>query len=220
VYLTADEIAREALHQFDVGRRPLSMRQLAAALGVGAPALYHYFPTESHVIRAALQLVFEEAIVEALEIVGDPLAGPVDPEVLLTGVALAVYRAFDRHYRIAPHMAMAPEATSRLAGVLTILGSAMEQLGASGPSAAASLSAYGNYVYGSVVIGATRRIDDERFQHAAGEPFSTTSVRPADAPPIGEDTAEAVDRLLARGVEEEAFLTGLRVVIAGIRAAP
>ena len=221
--LSAGEIARAALGQFDTSTNALSMRSLAAALGVSPASIYHYFPTEEAVIRAAMALVFEEAIAEFLEAV--PLTVdllPGDPHVLLEGSALAMRRAFLRHFRIAIYIAMDPQPSSQLAGVIAIFGAAFEQLGLTGERAGEALFAFGHFVYGSILISASTRMADQRFNARRGG-FSVVDIVPGDAPRVSKETVaslqEVMDSSFAGTDEEERlFLTSIRALVSGLVA--
>ena len=64
-HLTPPEIAAEALRQCEENRSEPSIRSLASALRVAPTAIYHHFPSRALIVRAALELVWAEAMDEA-----------------------------------------------------------------------------------------------------------------------------------------------------------
>jgi AcrR family transcriptional regulator len=222
-YLTPEEITREALRQFDEGDRPLSMRNLAKAMGVAPSSIYHYFASEDAIIRSAVALVYEEAIADFFALHHDQF--PEDPVDFLVSSARCLRRAFTAHFRIAPYLAMAPEGTDRFGGIMAVLGSSFERMGFHGKTAGRALYAFGNYVYGSILVSASIRIADERLEPPP-VPYGTLAThRPEGLPRATADTEEALDQIVAtpgrrEDEEEEAlFEDGLRMLIAGMEAA-
>jgi AcrR family transcriptional regulator len=160
-YLTEREIAQEALRQFDEGTRQPSIRQLAAALGVSPTAIYHHFPGRAAIVRAAVDLVFEEAERIFMEALPDPFAEGIGPVEILIHSGLATRRAFDRHFRIAPFMAATPEPSPWLSRTLALMALVFEGLGLEGQDAARAFHTHCSFVFGAVIVAATRRIADE-----------------------------------------------------------
>jgi len=125
-HLTPEEIAAEALRQFDADQDP-SIRSLAAELGVAPTAIYHHFPSRSAIVDAAIGIVWRQASKEGFRLLeaGDP----EDPTELLVVAALATRRAFGSHHQIAPYIAATPGASEQLAANLGLLAGAFEALG-------------------------------------------------------------------------------------------
>lgn len=218
-YLTREEIARETLHQFEVSPRPFSMRGLARALGVSAPTIYHYFPTEAQVIRAAVRLVFAEAVNDYKARVGDPVTAPLDGEDLLVQSAVSFRRAALRHFRIVRHLAVSPEAPSNLSGMMAIYGAAFEQLGIDAARVGEAAFAYSCYVYGSVFVSASRLESDELLSESLTR-ISPADTLQADAQEWAAETKFAVDEVLSVTPaldDEDLFVKGLSMLIAGMR---
>jgi AcrR family transcriptional regulator len=152
-HLTPEEIAAEALRQFDEGREP-SIRGLASALGVAPSAIYHHYDSRAAIVDAVLATVWEEAGEEGLRLVaGEAAPGPVE---ILVAAALATRRAFGRHHQLAPYLAATQEANERLAANLGLLASAFEGLGLHGGEAGEAFHAYGSYAIGSTLVRAAR----------------------------------------------------------------
>lgn len=148
-HLSRDEIAAEALRQFDHDQEP-SIRGLASALAVAPSAIYHHFVSRGAIVDAALALVWQEAGEEGLRLVEGKLDDPTD---LLVAAALATRRAFGHHHQIAPFVITTPEANQRLSAEIA---AALAGLGLSGAEADRAFHAYGSFVVGSTLILASR----------------------------------------------------------------
>ena len=70
-HLERAEIAAETLRFFDAGDDP-SIRQLASALQVTPSAIYHHFASRAEIVQAAVDIVWQEILVDLLARVGDP----------------------------------------------------------------------------------------------------------------------------------------------------
>lgn len=204
-HLTPEEIAAEALRQFDADQDP-SIRSLAAALGVAPTAIYHHFASRSAIVDAAIGLVWREASKEGFRLLeaGDP----EDPTEILVVAALATRRAFGNHHQVAPYIASTPGASEQLAANLGLLAGAFEALGLSGEEAGRAFHTYGSFAVGSTLVLAARlnRGDegDEKQAPAAAE---------------GGDTRAALEAMIDLSYsdpeqDEELFVDGLRRLIA------
>jgi AcrR family transcriptional regulator len=215
-HLTPEEIAARALRDYDEGRTP-SIRGLASELGVAPTAIYYHFPSRAAIVDAAVGLVWQEALMEGLELIPDPSAA--DPLDFLVAAAIATRRAFARHYRIAAQLAASQQSNEMLADNLTLVATAFEQLGLDEDEVGAAFHAYGSYTIGSILFLAALRV--ARDDAEGGAAVS------AQAPAVGEGTAEEssfdrtrreIDAML--GIlfadperDEELFARGLRRLI-------
>lgn len=202
--LARDEIATVALKQFDAGADP-SMRQLAAALSVAPSAIYHHFPSRAAIVQAAVELVWQEATVEFLQLVVDPAAD--DPVDVLVAAGIATRRAFGAHYRIAPFLAATPETSDFQSDLLALLANLFERLGLTGDAAGEAFHAYASYTIGAIVFAATRRLANEQLE------LTPTARRAADrSRPSTRSALEAMmDVSVADPAHDEAvFANGLR----------
>jgi TetR/AcrR family tetracycline transcriptional repressor len=185
-HLLPEEIAVEALRQFDAGTADPSIRQLAAALGVTPSAIYHHFPSRAAIIEAAVELVWGEVVIAMLELEPNPLeADPVD---VLIASGLATRRAFGRHHRIAPYMAATPRSNQLRANTLALLANAFERMGLTPERAAEAFHAYAAFTVGTTLFAATRRVANERLD-------ATAAVDPAGAGPFRSTPSEGLARL-------------------------
>ena len=203
-HLTPEEIAAEALGQFDRGQDP-SIRSLASALGVAPTAIYHHFSSRSAIVDAALGLVWTEASGEGHRLVE---AGEVtDPTEVLVAAALATRRAFGHHHQIAPFIASTPAANDQLGANLDLLAAAFESLGLSGEEAGRAFHAYGSFAIGSTLVLAARlNVGD------AGTAAATEDRRQGDTHGALEGM---VDLSYSDPEQDEAlFVDGLRRLIA------
>ncbi len=221
-HLTKEEVAQEALALFDAPDVAFSMRALAARLRVSPGALYNYFDSQGALIQAAVSLVWEEAIVDFLSLVPDPVAEPGDPVEFLIRAAICARRAFSRHYGIAPNLALpTPEGDGRLAGSLAIFGSLLESAGLEGEDVGEAFYAYTTYTLGAILYRSHRRQASARFGIDPDvSSFSSSAVRPDDAPAATSGTLEELDRTIAlteadEEAEEHLFALGLRRLLEG-----
>lgn len=221
-HLTKEEVAREALALFDADDVAFSMRALATRLHVSPGALYNYFDSQGELTQAAVSLVWEESIADFLTLVADPVGEPGDPVEFLIRAAMCARRAFGRHHRIAPNLALPPpQGDTRLAGSLAIFSSLLESAGLRGGDVGEAFYAYTTYTLGAILYRSHRRLGTERLGvdpdvHA----FSSTAARPDDAPAAAPETLEGVDRAIAmtdsdEGAEERMFALGLRRLLEG-----
>ena len=225
-HLTADEIAREVLRQYDEGPGEPSIRSIAAELKVTPNAIYHYFPSRADLTRAAINLVWEEVIAEMFERLADPVRDQGDPLEFFVICAIVTRRTFGRHPTVATHLSMVPTSDTRLAGAMAIIGSAFEQLGVSGDEAGLAFYAYLTFLVGSILIEASREIETRLIAESGTRPerFSSAGDRPDDAPAIAAETIGALDGVIGiqaedRAADEALFVAGLRRLLEGYRPA-
>jgi AcrR family transcriptional regulator len=169
-HLTSAEIAAAALRCFDEGSSPPSIRQLAAVLGTSSSAIYYHVSSRAEIVQAVVDLVWEEATAEFLELLdGRPGA---DPRDTMVKAGLATRRAFARHYRVAPFMAATPDMTRVASDTVDLMGDLMGRLGLTPEEAASAFHSYASFTIGSVVFSAMRRITNEEFDasRTPGEP--------------------------------------------------
>ena len=224
-YLTSEEIAREALRQFDEGAQRPSLRQLASALGVSPTAIYHHFATQAQIVEAAVDLVFAEATDELFVLLPNPFDENIDPAEVLIMSGLATRRAFMRHYRIAPVLAAAPLATEWLSTTLGFMAVIFERLGLRSEDAAAAFHTYASYVLGAVIFAATRNLANEELHASpAGDMAAAASFTTADLTPAEEytQTRLALDYVMGVSVsdpqhDEDLFALALRRLVNSFR---
>ena len=160
-HLTPEEIAAEALRQFDGDGGEPSIRSLAAALHVAPSAIYHHFPSREAIFQAAVELVWGEATVELLRLVPEPLTA--DPEKVLVATGIATRRAWLAHYYLAPYMAASPEPTEFMKNALALMANLFERLGLEGEEAVTAFHSYSAFMIGAVLFTATRAAANERL---------------------------------------------------------
>jgi AcrR family transcriptional regulator len=216
------DIAVEALRQFDEHPEPPSMRKLAAALGASPSAIYHHFPSQAALVRAVVDLVWEEAMAEVFAMVGDPLRD--DPADVLVAVGIGTRRAFCRHYRVAPYMAASPESDELRATMLAFLAGLFERLDLAGDDAALPFHAFASYTVGTTLFAATRHLANEQVGAPALEPESRfRSDHDAEGASLSsERTRRALDSMMDLSVvdpaeDEAVFAGGLRRLIESFR---
>ncbi len=216
-HLLPEEIAAEALRQFDAGSEAPSIRQLATALGVAPSAIYHHFPSRAAIVRAAVEIVWDECAQELLAMTPDPFTD--DPAEVLVAVGIATRRAFGRHYRIAPWMAATPQGNPREVATLRLMTNLFERMGLHGEDAAAAFHAYASFTFGAVLFAANRRITNERLAAESRDGDADKAAYPVDTEPDG-GTLPALQRMVQisttdPGRDEELFALTLRRLVEG-----
>jgi AcrR family transcriptional regulator len=220
-HLSQEEIVETALVLLDEGDGEFSMRALAARLKVSPAALYHHFERQNDLVAAVVARVWDEAVTEFLAAVSEPFSGNADPlEVLVVG-AICARRAFGRHPRVAPYIALPPRGgEARLAGALAVFGFMMERLGIEGHLAGDAMYAYSNYVIGSLLFSAQRQLVIEQLDvRPAPQGYSSSASRPEDAPVPSAETIAAIDQVVATEgseAEEAMFVSGLHALLRGL----
>lgn len=219
-HLVPEEIAAEALRQFDEGSDAPSMRGLAEALGVAPSAIYHHYPSREEIVSAAVDLVWNEVVEDFGKDFPDPFTA--DPIEALVASGVATRRAFGRHYRLAPFMAQIPQETPMQTLTLTMLGSGFERMGLSGTQISAAFHAYSSFTVGSALFAADRRLRAERDDSA--ERYRSLEV-PALVHLIRPDTMAALDDMVDLSSvdperDEQLFARGLRRLMESFLTAP
>lgn len=220
--LTPEEIAIEALRQYDAGGEEPSIRRLAKALNVTPSAIYHHYPSHARIVQAAVELVWVEATGDLLELLPDPFAA--DPAELVLHGGIATRRAFGRHPRLARHIADAWRPSDALTAVLGVLASAFERMGLSDERAAEAFHAYGTFTIGSVLFAAARTNAQVLAPDEQSLPY-----RPAYDAELrqhsDESTRRAIDGIMDLAAldpdrDEQLFISGLRHLIGSFSAVP
>lgn len=226
--LSAPEIAAELLRLFDESGGEPSIRALATSLHVSPRAIYHYYETREQLVRAALDLVWEEVVADIVQTIADPIQDLGDPLDFFVLAGVATRRAFRRHRRLAMNLGMPSDPSERLSGGLAIIGSAFEQLGLTGEQAGLAMYTYLTYVLGSIMLDASRwsiqRADDERAATLL-DGGAARALVPEDAPPVSDETFRAIDQIVSGGgrdadEDEAMFADGLRNLLRGFLVDP
>lgn len=218
-HLTREEIAAEALRQFDEGSEP-SIRSLAAALKVGPTAIYHHFPSRAAIVRTAADVVWNEIPAETFALIGNPFEA--DPVEALVAGGIATRRAFARHHRIAPHLVEVPQPNAMRAASLGVIGNAMERLGLHREQASEAMHLYGTFVVGSALFMATRLTSNAELGDTPDNPLTKrfhTEHPPAVVALSSAETLSALDDVMDMSIwdperDDALFEQGLRTIIA------
>jgi AcrR family transcriptional regulator len=193
-HLTREEIAAEALRQFDAGATAPSIRQLATALDVAPSAIYHHFRSRAAIYQAAVDLVWGEATADVLDLVPDPWAA--DPRETLIAAGIASRRAFMRHYRIAPYASATPAGEGMMANVIALVASLLERIGLSGEQAAGAFHTYATFTFGTIIFAATRQIAHDELGGGAGDGRFSSAPGEREASFSQERTRVAIDGVI------------------------
>lgn len=213
--LTADEIATEALKQFDGDGPEPSIRLLARALDVTPSAIYHHYPSHARIVQAAIDLVWQEAAADVVTSIPDPFTA--DPREVLFTAGLFTRRAFWRHPRAAQHIAADWNPSEAVTAVLGLMAHLFEQLGLTGARFEEAFHGYSSFVLGNVVLGAARNTAWARRPQDQSSPYhpSYDAEAIARSSEDGRDRINAIMSLSAVDPErdEQLYARGLRRVI-------
>ena len=232
-HLTREEIAAEALRQFDeLGKEP-SIRGLAAELHVAPTAIYHHFPSQAAIYQAVVELVWTEATVNLLEMVPRPLeADPID---VLVASGVATRRAWVHHFLVARYMTATPEANDFMSNSLGLMANVFERLGLEGEEAATAFHSFAVYAIGATLFAAARKETNAKFEsktvperdeprahrpyHPRGKAHTRTALSIAEVPDLSVVDPERDEELFERGLRKlvEGFVVGRRPRITGSR---
>jgi TetR/AcrR family tetracycline transcriptional repressor len=203
--LDRERVVRAAIELLDrVGLDGLTLRTLAAELGVRAPALYWHFKNKDELLQQMAEMIATE---------DGPIARPAEDEPWyewLAEQARALRRTLNRHRDGAMLIASTRPAPSQFAGIELQL-EVLEAAGI-GPADAMRVSiVLGNFVSGFTLDEQVERMRD-------------------DGVPIEEDWAEAMTalaeyprvlealRVIGDPQSDKAFEDGLALIIDGVRA--
>lgn len=219
-HLTADEIAREARRQFDDAGGEPSIRSLAEALAVTPRAIYHYYANRNDIVEAVMALVWSDVFAEMAQDLDDPIHDRGDPVELFVLGARCARTVFLRHPALTSHLGMSARPSSFASGAIAVMGAALEDAGVSGEQAGRAVYTYTTYVFGSIMLEASRRRHlPEAPADAIGAPDSPGSTiraqLPDDAPTITDSTIEAIDEVVSRDrtddeLNEQQFVDAVR----------
>lgn len=216
--LTREEIAQEALRQFDAGPTEPSIRSLAARLRVVPAAIYYHYPSRAAVVQAVVERVWRQAWHELQRLLSE-LSAP-DPVEVLVSIGLATRRAWLSHYRVARYMAATPDVNPVTAGSVELMGQVLKGLGLEGEDAARAFHSFASFMIGAVLLAAERKAADEQLRLAASGTLRRSRTRrtPTIAPRSPEPAALTIDRIADLSttdpdLDEILFAEGLRRLI-------
>lgn len=219
-----EEIAAEALRQFDESEAEPNIESLAAALGLQPAGIERHFASRAEIIRAAVAEVWKETVVGLLQLAPKPLED--EPHRVLVAMGIASRRAWLAHYRLAPYLAASPEVDDFTRNSIGIMANLLEQLGLEGEQAAAAFHSYTSFMIGSVLFAAARASANEQF---TGNPHGDPDMRfrtehsPAVTQRSSEGTREAIDKMMELSAvdparDEELYARGLQRLVESLTA--
>ncbi len=216
-HLERDEIAAEALRQFDEGGDP-SIRQLASELKVTPSAIYHHFSSRAEIVQSAVEMVWMEVLIETTKEVGDPMEA--DPLEVLTTVGLLTRRNFLKHFKITPYMTGIPRTDELSAGGIALFANAFERLGVSGEEAGDAFHYFANYCFGNALFAASRLTATQELgsEHPSHEELEELRRTAGVADTSQEETRAAIDAILDLSEidperDEALFVSGLQQIL-------
>ncbi len=214
--LTREEIADEALRQFDEGPGEPSIRSLAARLRVAPGAIYYHFPSRAAVVQAVVERVWSQATSELLRLLPEPFTS--DPHELLVSVGTATRRAWLSHHRVARYMTATPEANDVIVNALELMASAFERLGLEGEKVTGAFHNYASFMLGAVLFAAERKSADEQLAGSGNRPKKRFHSKPTSTADPTTETRLSIDRAMHISTtdpaqDEALFTQGLRCLV-------
>jgi AcrR family transcriptional regulator len=217
--LSAEQIAAEALRQFDEGATEPSAESLAAALGLQPADIERHFASRAEIVRAAVAEVWKEIVAALLQLTPQPL--DAEPRRVLVAMGIACRRVWLAHYQLAPYLAASPEADDFTRNSIGIMANLLERIGLEGESAAAAFHSYTCFMIGSVLFAAARASANEQL---TGDPHGDPEMRfrtehsPAVAQRSSESTRQAIDKMMELSAvdparDEELYARGLQRLV-------
>ncbi len=212
--LTREEIAAEALRQFDENNAEPSIRSLAGALRVAPTTIYYHFPARAAILLAAVELVWNEAMAEVLRLEPNPLGA--DPAELLVVCGIATRRTWLAHYRLAPYMAATPEANTVILASVRLMANIFSRLGLEGEEAALAFHSYASFMIGAVLFAAERMGANEQLTRQQKDAGAEGRFR--RNAPSGSRGKLSIDDVMEISIadperDEELFAAGLRRLV-------
>lgn len=223
-FLTRAEIAAEALRQFDVGGDEPTIRSLAAELRVAPTTIYYHFPSRSAIVQASVELAWQEASAELLEL--EPKPVEADPVDVLVASGIATRRTWLRHHRLAPYMAATPEANQVINNALGLMANVFERLGLRDERAASAFHTYSSFMLGAVLFAAARRRANEELEAERGNGDGTGRFHAEPAEDLAQSSSEStrlsIDDVMEVSIadparDEELFAEGIRRLVKSLR---
>lgn len=220
--LTAAEIAVEALRQFDADGPEPSIRTLARHLGVTPSAIYHHHSSHARIVQAVIDLIWQEAAVDVLQVHPDPFTA--DPRKVLLTAGLYTRRTFWRHPRAAQYLAADLAAdwspSDALTAVLGLMANVFERLGLTGPRFEEAFHGYASFVLGNVLLGAARNNAWTRRPETQSLPYAPTYDAETEQQ-SSADVRERIHGIVSLSVvdperDEQLYLRGLERLIASL----
>lgn len=217
-HLTADEIAVEALRQFDDDGPEPSIRSLARALHVTPSAIYHHHASHARIVQAAIDLIWQQAAEAVLAQIPDPFTA--DPREVLFVAGIETRRAFWQHPRAAQHVAADWNPSAALTAVLGLMANLFERLGLTGTRFEEAFHGYSSFVLGNVVLAAARNTAWARRPEEQSLPYDPGYDAEA-ATRSSDDVRGRINAIMSLSAvdperDAQLFAEGLRRVIAGL----
>ena len=152
-----------------------------------------------------MRRAWAEVFAEMFGILGDPVNDRGDPIDLFVIGARCTRTVFLRHPALTTHLGMAGRPSSDFSGAIVVMGAALEAAGLSGEQVGRAMYAYLSYVFGSIMLEASRRRDrPDGPDDAIGAPgYSIGTLAPDDVPHVDGATVEAIDELVVSNKEDD-----------------
>jgi AcrR family transcriptional regulator len=156
------------------GASALSMRRLAADLGVSGPSLYHHFVSKDEILDGIVIRIYEQ-----IEITGSPS----DWEEILTTYAMQLRALLTAHPHVVEFVALRPVTATVGLRIYEDVIRGLTQCGWSPALAREAMLALESLVFGSALMANAPDIELDPEQRIAFPMLAETSEGPADNPP-------------------------------------
>jgi AcrR family transcriptional regulator len=198
---TREQLASRALTIIDAGGSDaLTMRGLAAELGIGTMTLYRYFPSKDELVDAAIELAAPEVDLP------EPGAGPWKEQ--LAALARSLFRAGRRHPTLARERFSRPLQSPGATLVTDRAIALLLEAGLSKADAVAAFKALLIHTLGAAVVAASEARPGVRARARAQH----GKVRPDEVPAMAS-VANELTRALGG---DQAFELGLAALLDGL----
>jgi AcrR family transcriptional regulator len=209
-HVSRQEIVEAALAIIDEdGIDGLTMRRLAAAVGLQAPSLYHHFPSKAAVVADVLDLVWDEATARV----------PFDDVTDLVEATFASLMSLRRSFLDHPHMAsfigVIPRPGERMISSIEGLRGLVALLGF--PSDPRAFDIIRTFVMGAIVLGATQETASAYLERDKQEALDWLEANDPDGPGRRHDERRAYLEIMSSPPSDENVEWGLRRLMEGLR---
>ncbi|HSK48087.1 MAG TPA: TetR/AcrR family transcriptional regulator C-terminal domain-containing protein [Coriobacteriia bacterium] len=203
--LTREQIVAAAIAIVDrEGLEALSMRKLAAELGVGAMSLYYHVPDKSSLYDLIL-----EAVMSEMDLTGDDPSASAEARMLSLGYALRT--ALLAHPHAVPiALSRSLHTPGQLRPVEKLL-EVMFDLGLTATDAVSAVDVVGQYIFGTTMAYANYLADSERPEESKAAERTVGEITPDEFPNLIRASQEAG----FTGWDEN-FDRGLRALVRGV----
>ena len=203
-HLDRPSVLEAALVLLDADPDRLSMRSLAASMGVGVSSLYRHVSGRDDVINGVMELVWDG--------LADEVDWTLDPaDELLVEIMVASVRLWSRHPRLGIHLGAPALDTPQSRNTLAVMAATFRAAGFS-PDALADVSfAVTSMTTGHIMVASSRHLAEERLGRGADAP------PPLDPSSLEDPDERSIARAMATSSDLIRFERAARALLDGLR---